>query len=188
MSDNALTTAPAAGRAASAGRPGGNGPDVPENGQYLTFNLGGEMFAIGILSIKEIIEYGQLTTVPMMPVYVRGVINLRGAVVPVLDLQARFGRDSSAVGKRTCIVIVEVRDAQAESQIIGVVVDSVSEVIDIAAADVEPAPTFGTRIRGEFIRGMGKVRGKFVILLDVDRALSFDEMHELRTAQEVALA
>ncbi|MCR5885124.1 chemotaxis protein CheW [Rhizobacter sp. J219] len=146
-----------------------------EAGQYLTFVLGGEAYAIGILAIKEIIEYHALTEVPMMPACVRGVINLRGAVVPVVDLQARFGRKSGEVTKRTCIVIVEVA-ARDERQVIGVVVDAVSEVLDIEAAAIEPAPSFGAGIRTDFIHGMGKVRGKFVILLDVDRVLSLDDL------------
>lgn len=143
--------------------------------QYLTFMLAGETFAIGILAIKEIIEYGSLTEVPMMPACVRGVINLRGAVVPVMDLLARFGRTPSAVSKRTCIVIVELQ-AGGERQVVGVVVDAVNEVLDIAPADIEPAPAFGARIRTDFIQGMGKVRGKFVILLNVDHVLSMDDM------------
>ncbi|AKJ27673.1 chemotaxis protein CheW [Caldimonas brevitalea] len=151
-------------------------PTVAEPAQYLTFMLGGEAFAIGILSIKEIIEYQGLTTVPMMPECVRGVINLRGAVVPVIDLQARLGRRSSEVTKRTCIVIVEVQ-GEDERQVVGVVVDVVNEVLEIAPADIEPAPTFGARIRTDFIAGMGKVRGKFVILLDVDTVLAIaDEL------------
>lgn len=143
--------------------------------QYLTFMLAGEVFAIGILAIKEIIEYRNVTEVPMMPESVRGVINLRGAVVPVMDLQARFGRTPSAVSKRTCIVIVEVR-ADNESQIVGVVVDAVNEVLDIDPAEIEPPPTFGTRIRTDFILGMGKVKDAFVILLDVNRVFSLDEL------------
>ena len=146
-----------------------------EPAQYLTFMLAQEQFAIGILGIKEIIEYHGVTEVPMMPPCVRGVINLRGAVVPVMDLLARFGRASSEATKRTCIVIVEV-EAGGERQVIGLVVDAVNEVLDIAAADIEPPPSFGARIRSEFIQGVGKVRGKFVLLLDVDRALSLDEL------------
>jgi purine-binding chemotaxis protein CheW len=145
----------------------------PEPRQYLTFMLGGEAFAIGILAIKEIIEYGNLTEVPMMPASVRGVINLRGAVVPVMDLQARFGRPASAVTKRTCIVIVETGAAE-DGQVIGVVVDAVNEVLDLPAADIEPPPSFGAAIRSDFIHGMGKIRGRFVILLDVDKVLSLD--------------
>jgi len=154
-----------------------------EPAQYLTFQLGGEMFAIGILAIKEIIEYGDLTTVPMMPRSVRGVINLRGAVVPVIDLQARFGRPPAVIGRRTCIVIVEVQSQSEQQQVIGVVVDAVNEVLDIAASDIEPPPAFGAQIRADFIRGMGKVRGRFVVLLDLDNTLSAEE---LATLPEIA--
>jgi purine-binding chemotaxis protein CheW len=148
-----------------------------EAAQYLTFMLAGEVFAVGILAVKEIIEYQKITEVPMMPECVRGVINLRGAVVPVVDLLARFGRPSSEVNKRTCIVIVEIHSIEDanERQIIGVVVDAVNEVLDIAPSDIEPAPAFGARIRTDFIQGMGKVQGKFIILLNVDHVLSIDE-------------
>jgi len=152
-----------------------------EDAQYLTFLLGGEMFAIGILGIKEIIEYGSLTAVPMMPKFIRGVINLRGAVVPVVDLSARFGRKSSEITRRSCIVILEV-DADGERQDVGVVVDSVSEVLAIAAGEIEPPPSFGAKIRTDFISGMGKVGGKFVIILNADRVLSVDEMAMLTQA------
>ena len=150
----------------------------PEPSQYLTFMLGGEAFAIGILAIKEIIEYGHLTEVPMMPASVRGVINLRGAVVPVMDLQARFGRPASAVTKRTCIVIVETGDAE-DGQVIGVVVDAVNEVLDLPAADIEPPPSFGAAIRSDFVCGMAKVRGKFVIVLDVANVLAVEDFSAL---------
>jgi purine-binding chemotaxis protein CheW len=143
--------------------------------QYLTFMLGGEVFAMGILGIKEIIEYGQITTVPMMPEFIRGVINLRGAVVPVVDLSARFGRSGTAVTKRTCIVIVEVH-ADGEKQDIGVIVDAVNEVLEIARDQIEPPPSFGTRIRTDFISGMGKVNNKFVIILNVNSVLSLDDL------------
>ena len=143
--------------------------------QYLTFVLGGEMFAVGILNVKEIIEYGQLTEIPMMPAFIRGVINLRGAVVPVIDLAARFGKTQSLIGKRSCIVIVEVRENELRHDI-GLLVDAVSEVIEIPASDIEPPPSFGARIRADFIHGMGKVAGKFVILLNIVKVLSVDEI------------
>jgi len=146
-----------------------------EQGQYLTFLLHGEMYAIGILHIKEILEYGQLTTVPMMPDFIRGVINLRGSVVPVVDLSARFGDGQSEITKRTCIVIIEVVN-DTGSQDIGVVVDSVSEVLEISNGDIEPAPNFGASIRADFIKGMGKIDGDFVIILNVARVLSVDEL------------
>ena len=151
--------------------------------QYLTFLLGGEMFAIEILNIREIIEYGALTTVPMMPPFIRGVINLRGAVVPVIDLSVRFGRPPVEVTRRTCIVIIEIENA-GERQDIGIVVDSVSEVLEIPANMVEPPPTFGARIRTDFIQGMGKVNDRFVIILNVLNVLSVEEMAQLtQTAQ-----
>ncbi|MBS1191590.1 MAG: chemotaxis signal transduction protein [Rhodocyclaceae bacterium] len=143
--------------------------------QYLTFSLGGEMFAVGILNVKEIIEYGHLTEIPMMPAFIRGVINLRGAVVPVIDLSARFGGKPTEVGRRSCIIIIEIADGEA-TQDIGVLVDSVSAVLDIPDSDIEPPPAFGARIRTDFIEGMGKVAGKFVILLKVDQVLSVEEM------------
>jgi purine-binding chemotaxis protein CheW len=152
--------------------------------QYLTFQLGGEMFAIEILNIREIIEYGALTTVPMMPPFIRGVINLRGAVVPVIDLSVRFSRPPVAVTRRTCIIIIEIDNA-GERQDIGVVVDSVSEVLEIPANMVEPPPSFGARIRTDFIQGMGKVNDKFVIILNVHNVLSVEEMSQLSQVAQV---
>ena len=146
--------------------------------QYLTFALSGEMYGVGILNVKEIIEYGNLTEIPMMPAFIRGVINLRGAVVPVVDLAARFGGNPSAIGKRTCIVIVEMQQDDTK-QDLGIMVDAVSEVLEIPGTEIEPAPAFGARIRADFIAGMGKVNGKFVILLDIQRVLSVNEMAEL---------
>jgi purine-binding chemotaxis protein CheW len=146
--------------------------------QYLTFILAGEMYAVGILNVKEIIEYGQLTEIPMMPVFIRGVINLRGSVVPVVDLAARFGHTQSEVGKRTCIVIVEVHQGEDKHDL-GIMVDAVSEVLEIPGSEIEPPPSFGAKIRADFIAGMGKVAGKFVILLDIQRVLSVNEMAEI---------
>lgn len=146
-----------------------------DNHQYLTFSVGGEIFAIGILNIKEIIEYGSVTGIPMMPAFIRGVINLRGAVVPVIDLSVRFGRIATPIGRRTSIVIIEVNNGEA-CQDIGIVVDAVHEVLEIASDDIEPAPAFGAKIRTDFIRGMGKVSGNFVIILNISRVLSVDEM------------
>lgn len=146
-----------------------------EANQYLTFTLGGEMFAVGILNVKEIIEYGSLTEIPMMPTFIRGVINLRGAVVPVIDLAARFGGKATEIARRTCIVIVEVQQDEGRHDI-GIMVDAVSEVLEIAGSEIEPPPAFGAKIRADFIAGMGKVNGKFVIILDIMRVLSVDEM------------
>ncbi len=165
----------AAGSQPVAGLPAGIG----EPQQYLVFSLCGETFAIGIRSIKEIIEYGQLTEVPMMPELVRGVINLRGAVVPVVDLAVRFGRAPTEIARRTCIVIIEIEAQPEQTQVIGVIVDAVNEVLDIPAQDIEPPPSFGARIRSDFIEGMGKVAGKFVILLNLQHALSVDELVDI---------
>lgn len=146
--------------------------------QYLTFQLGGEMYAIGILNIKEIIEYGNLTAVPMMPAFIRGVINLRGSVVPVIDLAVRFGRTPSALTRRTCVVIIEMQVDDGRHDM-GVVVDAVSAVLEIPADEIEPAPAFGAQIRTDFIKGMGKVNNRFVVLLDVASVLSVGEMCQL---------
>ncbi|MCX7173255.1 MAG: chemotaxis protein CheW [Proteobacteria bacterium] len=146
--------------------------------QYLTFALSGEMFGVGILNVKEIIEYGNLTEIPMMPPFIRGVINLRGGVVPVIDLASRFGGKQSEIGKRTCIVIVEMRQDDVK-QDLGIMVDAVSEVLEIPGSEIEPPPSFGAKIRADFIAGMGKVNNKFVILLDIQRVLSVDEMATL---------
>lgn len=151
-----------------------------EEKQYLTFMLGGEMFSISILCIKEIIWYANLTEVPMMPACIRGVINLRGAVVPVMDLSNRFGKPSTPVIKSTCIVIVEVPTAvEGEHQNMGVVVDSVQAVLEIPTSEIEPAPSFGAKIRPDFIEGIAKVNGKFVILLNVNRVLSTEEISQM---------
>ena len=150
--------------------------------QYLTFVLGGEMFAIGILQIKEIIEFDGFTTVPMMPAFIRGVINLRGAVVPVLDLAARFGRKPAEATRRTCVVIVEV-EADGNHQDIGVIVDAVNEVLEIPDSEIEPPPNFGAQLRADLISGMGKVGGKFVIILDTDRVLCPAELRAMVAAE-----
>src|SRR5215467_15888477 len=156
--------------------------------QYLTFAVTGESFGIAIVSIKEIIEYRATTEVPMMPDFIRGIINLRGRVVPVIDLAVRFGRARSEVTPRTCIVIIEAQQ-HGEQHDLGVVVDAVSAVTDIADADIEPAPSFGAKLRREFITGMGKLNEKFVILLDVSKVLSLDELSTLGDIpQEPAVA
>ena len=146
--------------------------------QYLTFMLGGETYAMGILSIKEIIEYGNITEVPRMPEFIRGVINLRGSVVPVIDLGARFGKQVTNITRRTCIVIIEVANGE-ETQDVGVMVDAVNEVLEISAGEIEPAPSFGANIRADFIDGMGKINGKFVIILNIHQVLSVEEMATL---------
>ncbi|WP_045224487.1 chemotaxis protein CheW [Methyloterricola oryzae] len=150
-------------------------PAMEGQQQYLSFLVGKETFAIGILNIKEIIEYGQVTEVPRMPQFIRGVINLRGAVVPVIDLGACFGKPTREITRRTCIIIVEIA-IEDEKHDIGVMVDAVYEVLEIPEDSVEPAPAFGAKIRADYIRGMGKVDDGFVIILNIEAVLSLDEM------------
>lgn len=157
--------------------------EAADNQQYLTFSLTEEMFAIGIQQVREIIEYDNVTTVPMMPDFVKGVINLRGSVVPVIDLCARFGRGESTIHRRSCIVIVEAEHEGAQQEL-GVVVDAVSEVLEIPWSEIEPPPAFGARIRADFIFGMGKVDSRFVILLNVDKVLAIGEMAMLAELAE----
>jgi purine-binding chemotaxis protein CheW len=164
---------------------GHGSPGKGWQGQYLTFMLEGETYGVGILAIKEIIEYGQLTLVPMMPSFIRGVINLRGQVVPVVDLAARFGHGNTQVARRTCIIIIEIEQSD-ERQLVGVMVDAVNEVVELARQDIEPPPMFGAKIRPEFIAGMGKLDNRFVILLDVSQVLSVDEMVRLTDMVETA--
>ena len=176
----------AAGAAAAATSSAAAAPDAPP-AQYLTFALGDEVFAMDIRTVREIIQYGAMTTVPLMPGFVRGVINLRGAVVPVIDLQARFGRPAAKVGKKTCIVIFDAtRDGERVE--LGLMVDAVSEVIEIAAAQIEPPPNFGTAVRRDFIRGMGKVAERFVIILEPDKAFDIEEMAALCESAQTAEA
>lgn len=149
-----------------------------EHQQYLTFRLGDETFALPILVTKEILEYPELTNVPLMAPCVRGVLNLRGAVVPVLDLAVRFGRTPSVQSRRTCVVIIEIASGDGWLDI-GVVVDAVNQVIEIPRDQIEPPPNFGTRLRADFIKGMGKVEGNFVVVLDAEQVLSVEEIAAL---------
>jgi len=142
--------------------------------QYLTFHLAGEEYAVGILQVREIITYGTLTKVPHTPPSIRGVINLRGNVVPVVDLGLKFGLTASPVTDRTCIVIVEANINESRT-IMGVIADSVSQVISISDNEILIAPAFGTRVRIDFLRGMGKSGDKFVLILDIDKVLSADD-------------
>jgi purine-binding chemotaxis protein CheW len=162
--------------------------DSQESSQFLTFMLSDETYGINILDIKEIIEYGNLTPVPMMPKFIAGVINLRGSVVPVINLKLRFGDNSSDIGKRTSIVIIEVGDDDSNTTEIGVVVDIVNEVIELAESSIEPAPSFGTRLRADFIKGMGKIGEQFLILLDVDHVLSLEELAVVQQTKETVPA
>ena len=143
--------------------------------QYLSFFIDGEEYAIGILQVKEIIRWGTITKVPTTPRWIRGVLNLRGLVVPVVDLAAKFGIRETPVTGQTCVVIVET-DLDGERTLMGVVADAVSQVLDFRAEDVGEPPPFGTRIRVDYIVGMGKVGKKFVHILDIDGVLSAAEL------------
>jgi purine-binding chemotaxis protein CheW len=151
--------------------------------QYLTFFIRDEEYAVEILRVKEIIEYEHVTRVPTTPAHVRGVINLRGAVLPVVDLSAKFGNAETEPTRTTCIVVVETR-LNDELVTIGVVSSAVSEVVDIADADIEPAPSFGTSVRIDFLVGMGKLEGRLVLILDLDRVLSPVEIQQTIEAVE----
>ncbi len=152
--------------------------DQGEALQYLTCVLGDAVFAMDIRGVREIIQYASMTAVPMMPNFVRGVINLRGAVVPVIDLQARLGRATAKVGKKTCVIIFDV-SRNGEKLELGLMVDAVSEVIDIPDGNIEPPPSFGSSIEREFIRGMAKVAGNFIVILEPERAFDMEEMAAL---------
>jgi purine-binding chemotaxis protein CheW len=153
-----------------------------KEGKYLTFNLAEEQYGIGILKIKEIIGMLPITSVPQTPEFVKGVINLRGKVIPVIDLRLRFGMPSMDYSERTCIIVVEM-DSQADKILVGIVVDSVSEVLNIKGEDIEETPTFGAQLNADYILGMAKMEGAVKILLDIDQVLSG---HELSMISEAA--
>jgi purine-binding chemotaxis protein CheW len=150
--------------------------------QYLTFFLADEEYAINIQRVKEIIEYTPVTKVPKVPEWIRGVINLRGSVVPVVDLAVRFGLQERPVTKTTCIVIVEV-EQDSERTVMGVFADAVNQVIDLAPNDIEEPPAFGTRVRLEYLFGMGKLGKKFALILNIDSVLSTAELLTVSTLQ-----
>lgn len=143
--------------------------------QFLTFMLSGEEFAVPIMQVKEIIEYSDLTNVPMVPKFIAGAINLRGSVVPVVNLAIKFAMQPAEISRRTCVVIMEVV-LDDEHVIMGMLVDKVLQVIDITDENIDPAPTLGAQIRTDFIRGMGKLEDRFVIILAINKVLSAEEI------------
>jgi purine-binding chemotaxis protein CheW len=147
------------------------------SGQYLTFFIHSEEYAVSILRVREIIEYESVTHVPTTPAHVRGVIDLRGAVLPVIDLGAKFGKPESAPARTTCIIVVETK-LQEENVIVGVIADAVSEVIELADTQIEPAPALGTNIRVDFLVGMALLDGRLALVLNPDRILSPVELQE----------
>ncbi len=154
---------------------------VASEGKYLTFSLLEEEYGISILKVKEIIGMMTITTVPQTPPFIKGVINLRGKVIPVMDLRLRFGLPGCDYTDRTCIMVVEIRTAGSQLTI-GVVVDSVSEVLNIKSEDIEPAPSFGSQINTDYILGMAKKDKGVKILLDIDRVLSTAELKIMQNA------
>jgi len=150
-------------------------------GKYLTFTLGEEEYGIGILKIKEIIGMMPITTVPRTPEFVKGVINLRGKVIPVIDLRMRFAMEEIGYNERTCIIVVEIGSPTDTVQI-GIVVDAVSEVLNIKADDIEDTPTFGSKLDTDYILGMAKMEGGVKILLEIDTVLNSQEVALLQSA------
>jgi purine-binding chemotaxis protein CheW len=150
--------------------------------QYLTFRIGNENYGLELSQTREIIEYSGITEVPLMPNFLRGVINLRGDVVPVIDLAVRLGRKSIEVQKRTCIIVVELQNND-QNHVLGLLADSVSEVIEMNDENIEDAPSFGANIRAEFIQGIAKRDDEFVVLLDANNALSIRELAHLVEAE-----
>jgi purine-binding chemotaxis protein CheW len=154
---------------------------VDREGKYLTFSLAGEEYGIGILKVKEIIGMMPITTVPRTPPFVKGVINLRGKVIPVMDLRLKFDMEEMAYTERTCIIVVEIK-GQGGALLIGIVVDSVSEVLNIKGGDIEEAPTFGTKLNTDYILGMAKMNGGVKILLEIDKVLGKEDIIALDKA------
>ena len=154
-----------------------------EQTQYLSFYLAGEEYALGILKVREIIEYDTLTSVPRTPPFIRGVINLRGSVVPVIDLAIKFGLPESVITKWTCIVIVEI-DFEGEQIVMGLLADSISQVIDLPPEEIEEPPSFGTTVDVDYLLGMGRSGKKFVLILDIDRVLSSKELQTAVTLND----
>ena len=158
-----------------------------ETNQYLTFNLDGEVFGLAILKVREVLDFTSITRVPQTPPYMRGVINLRGSVVPVMDLRLKFNMAETEKKVNTCIIITEV-ELNGELVVLGALADSVQEVVDLDSSQIEPPPHMGTRLRTEFIKGMGKHGDGFIIVLDIDRVFSADELSQAQRVEVQAPA
>src|SRR5512146_3557548 len=163
-----------------------NEAGITETTQYLTFKLDDEVFALDITKVREVLDFTTVTKVPRTPDFMRGVINLRGSVVPVVDLRLKFGMTATEKTVNTCVIIVEVA-VDNETTVLGALADSVQEVIDLTPADISPAPKIGTRLRTEFIRGMGKRDDRFIIILDIDKVFSSDELALVQATQPDAV-
>jgi purine-binding chemotaxis protein CheW len=150
-----------------------------ETTQYLTYKLGDEVFALDISKVREVLDFTTVTKVPRTPEFMRGVINLRGSVVPVVDLRLKFGMSRTERTVNTCVIIVEVT-ADGETTVLGALADSVQEVIELGPNHIEPAPKIGTKLNTDFIRGMGKKDERFIIILDIDKVFSVDELVQVK--------
>jgi len=150
--------------------------------QFLTFRIGGESFGLELSRTREILEYDSVTSVPLMPAFISGVINLRGEVVPIIDLAVRLGRTAIEVNRRTCVIVIEI-ESEGQSHTLGLLADAVHEVAEIPATDIEGAPAFGAKIRAEFIQGIAKKDGEFIIILDANKTLSMRELAKLVEAE-----
>jgi purine-binding chemotaxis protein CheW len=160
--------------------------EPPGSGQYLTFRLGEEVFAVDVAKTREVLDLTAVTRVPGTPRFMLGVINLRGGVVPVIDLRLKFGMAAAQQTRETCIIVLDIT-LDGETTIIGAVADSVREVLDLDSSQIEPPPRIGTRLKTEFIRGMGRIdESRFLILLDIDRVFSSEELALVQAAGEEA--
>lgn len=160
---------------------------INDTRQYLTFQLGEEVFAIDVSRVREILEFTTITKVPKTPEYMRGVINLRGSVVPVLDMRLKFGMTKTEKKVDTCIIVVEVL-FENETIIIGSLVDSVQEVFELEPDQIEPAPKIGIQLKTEFIKGMGKRDDRFIIILDTDKVFNAEELNAIAGDMEIEIA
>ena len=160
-------------------------PGITETVQYLTFTLAEEVFALDVSKVREILEYNTVTKVPQVPDFMRGVINLRGSVVPVVDLRLKFGMAATEQTINTCIIVVEVQ-LDGDAIVLGALADSVQEVVDMEPDQIEPAPHIGTQINAAFIKGMGKCDGKFVMILDIDKVFTNELIDLVSDAMDAA--
>ena len=157
--------------------------EMMETTQFLTFSLADDIFAIDVIKAKEVLDFSEVTRVPQTPDYMLGVINLRGSVVPVIDMRRKFKMNAADRTRNSCIVVVEV-DVDGEAVTVGALADSVREVIDLKPSQIEPAPRIGTRLNTEFIKGMGNLDDRFVIILDIDKVFSIDDLVMAKTITE----
>ena len=154
--------------------------EITETRQYLTFKLGNEIFGTDVAKVREVLDFTTITAIPRTPDFMSGVINLRGSVVPVVDLRLCFQMSKTERTRNTCIVVVEVQVLEGEATVIGALADSVEEVIDLEPDQIQPAPRIGTQIRTDFIKGMGKRDSQFIMILDIDRVFSAEELSVVR--------